>query len=168
MPNARLNELIARLDFARAYNLKFVEGISETDWYRFAEGNVTHLAWQFGHLAVAEYRLIMGRVVGEERATCEILPSSYSELFGKGSIPREVTGEHPRRDELLTVLSAVHQEVKDLLPTVPESVLAEASLPEHSAFQTKLEVVRWCVEHEFIHSGQIALLRRQLGYASLR
>jgi hypothetical protein len=35
-------------------------------------------------------------------------------------------------------------------------------------FKTKYEAIRFCAQHEMIHVGQIALLRRLLGYEALR
>jgi hypothetical protein len=35
-------------------------------------------------------------------------------------------------------------------------------------FKTKLGAIEWCAQHEFVHAGQIALLRRLMGKAPLR
>jgi len=40
--------------------------------------------------------------------------------------------------------------------------------PPHPMFKTKLEAVQWCGQHEFIHIGQIGLLRRLLREKPLR
>jgi hypothetical protein len=50
-----------------------------------------------------------------------------------------------------------------------EELLAEPTgEPAHPMFKTKGEAIRWSVQHEFIHAGQIGLLRRLLGAAPLR
>jgi uncharacterized damage-inducible protein DinB len=35
-------------------------------------------------------------------------------------------------------------------------------------FETKREAIRWSIQHEFLHAGQIGLLRRLLGAAPLK
>ncbi len=40
--------------------------------------------------------------------------------------------------------------------------------PAHPAFTTKLGALLYCARHEALHAGQIGLLRRLLGYKSLR
>jgi uncharacterized damage-inducible protein DinB len=35
--------------------------------------------------------------------------------------------------------------------------------PPHPVFNTKLEAIGWCSNHELLHTGQIALLRRLMG-----
>jgi hypothetical protein len=38
----------------------------------------------------------------------------------------------------------------------------------HPRFATKLEAIEFCSQHELLHAGQIALLRRLLGRPPLR
>jgi len=48
---------------------------------------------------------------------------------------------------------------------------AELDVPveqPHPVFTTKLEAVEYAPQHELIHAGQIALLRRLMGKAPLR
>jgi uncharacterized damage-inducible protein DinB len=40
--------------------------------------------------------------------------------------------------------------------------------PEHPMFKRKLDAMIFSAQHEFIHAGQIALLRRLLGHDALR
>ncbi|HKA07616.1 MAG TPA: hypothetical protein VKD71_10185, partial [Gemmataceae bacterium] len=35
---------------------------------------------------------------------------------------------------------------------------------QHRLCRTKFDFVRWCSHHEFLHTGQIGLIRRMLGH----
>ena len=50
---------IQQLEFARGYVLATLEGVEEADWFAMPAGCPTHLAWQLGHLAMAEYGLCL-------------------------------------------------------------------------------------------------------------
>ena len=46
-----------RIAFSRRYTLGLLDGVPEAEWFRMPAEGVTHVAWQVGHLAMAEYRL---------------------------------------------------------------------------------------------------------------
>ena len=48
-----------------AIRLSLLEGLSEHDWFRQPSEGVTHVAWQVGHLAAAQYSLGLVRLRGE-------------------------------------------------------------------------------------------------------
>ena len=50
---------------ARNYTVKLLEGIDVADWFRMPADGITHIAWQVGHLAMAEYRLCLWQVRGK-------------------------------------------------------------------------------------------------------
>ena len=74
----------------------------------------------------------------------------------------------PRHDEILRVFHAVNEGVPREIGSLREEVLDEPSLVESPMFKTKFDALVFCAEHEFTHAGQIGLLRRLLGYDSLR
>src|SRR5262249_24363164 len=55
--------------FARAYTLRLLDQTPAGDWFRLPPGGVTHVAWQVGHLAVAQYFLALERVRGARPET---------------------------------------------------------------------------------------------------
>ena len=153
----------------RLYCKDMLSHISPEDWYRQAGEGVTHVAWQVGHLAVCEYGLALKRVRGVRDGDAELLDPSWFELFGKGSQPTPDREAYPTPDQLLTTLDRVHRQVLDELREVSEETLQQPTgPPSHPMFKTKLEALFWCAHHEWIHVGQIGLLRRLLGSEPLR
>lgn len=160
---------ISQLQTARDYTCQLLSHIEPSDWFRQPAEGVTHVAWQVGHLAVAQYGLALKRVRGERADDAKLIPVEFRQLFGKGSVPESDPGRYPSIEEIRGVFDRVFQQTIAELQTLPESSLAEpANDPPHPMFQTKLGALFWCAQHEFIHDGQIALLRRLFGAQPLR
>ena len=49
------------MQIARDYTNNLLADVAEDEWFRMPTEGVTHLAWQLGHLAIAQYRLMMIR-----------------------------------------------------------------------------------------------------------
>jgi uncharacterized damage-inducible protein DinB len=164
-----LENLIRDIRTARMYTKDMLSHIDQTDWFRQPTEGVTHVAWQVGHLAVAQYGLALKRVRGEKADDAELISPKFRRLFGKGSTPVPDPTEYPTPKKIRAVFDRVHQQVLDETSGWSEEMLDEATgEPAHPMFETKREAIRWGVQHEFIHAGQIGLLRRLLGATPLR
>ncbi len=163
----RLTVALHQLNLARRYTLRLLDATSPDDWFRQPPGGVTHIAWQVGHLAVAEYRLTLERIRGRRPEDEMLLSTRFFELFRRESVPDADPTRYPTAAELRTVFDAVHQRARQVLETLPASALDRPPKAPHPAFDTKLGAIHWCALHEMVHTGQIGLLRRLLGYAPL-
>jgi len=65
----RLQTAMDRIKFSREYSLRMLENVPAADWFRMPTPAVTHIGWQVGHLAIAEYRLALERIRGPARTT---------------------------------------------------------------------------------------------------
>jgi hypothetical protein len=83
---ARLAILTDALAFARTYTLSLLDTIPQADWFTMPAGCPSHIAWQIGHLALAEARLVYDRVCCG-RSQDGLLPGEFHTLFGRTSIP---------------------------------------------------------------------------------
>jgi len=164
----RLKQVLTEIDTARRYALDILSHIGDEDWFRMPAGNTTHVAWQVGHLAVAQYNLALRRMRGTHPDDEELIPTTFRELFGKGSAPTDDERAYPAVAGLRRVLDAVHTAVLSENAELPDAVLDETAEPAHPMFRDKLGALRWTAQHEFIHVGQIALLRRIFGGDPLR
>ena len=117
---------------------------------------------------MCEYRLALVRVRGRQPGDSEFISDEYLSLFGKGSVPEPDPGRYPDPEELRRVLNRVHEHTLSELADLPDTILDEPSEPRHPMFRTKLGALGWCAQHEFLHAGQIGLLRRLLGSEPLR
>ena len=164
----RLELARKQIEFGRRYTLQLLEDVDDRDWFRQPTEGVTHIAWQVGHLAMAEYALTMIRVRGKEPEDEQIIPANFFRRFQKGTSPAADAAEYPTPEEIRQVLARVHEQALDELKRYTDDQL-DVKLPEpHAVFDTKLGSIFFCSAHELIHAGQIGLLRRLLGKQPVR
>ena len=132
------------------------------------EGNSSHIAWQVGHLAVAQYGLLLFRQRGRLSSDRELMPGWLRKQFGRGSKPANSIERMPSRNELLEKLHAVHLQSLDTLQTLSPSTLREPIDMPYVVYPAKLGALLFAPIHEAIHAGQIGMLRRQHGLEPIR
>jgi hypothetical protein len=160
-------DALQQLQLARQYTLRLLDHVPHEDWFRLPAEGVTHVAWQVGHLAMAEYRLALERVRGSRAEDAQLFPQELLIWYGKDSIPDPDPRHNLQPEELRAALDRIHTQVLQELPAVAD---ADWSLPPHRPhplFDTRLGSVAWCARHEMLHAGQIGLLRRLLGGSPL-
>ena len=157
-----------QIEFARSYVRALLADISDDEWFVSGDSYPTHLAWQVGHLAMAEYGLTLFRQRGRADVDTQLMSSKFRKLFSKGSTPQSDRSLYPAPDEILAVLDRVHQQAGEELPSFSDEHLNEPVDMPYTAFPTKLGSVLFCSHHEMLHAGQIGLLRRMLGKDPLR
>jgi len=164
---SRLEFAIDQICTARQYTEKLIDNIDPANWFRQPSEGVTHVAWQVGHLAMAEYFLAIKRIRGQRPEDADLVSDDFLSLFEKGSVPDPDPGKYPSPEEIRSVFDRVHRQTVEELKSLSGESLDEPSEPQHSMFSTKLGTLHWTAQHEFTHAGQIGLLRRLLGNAPL-
>ena len=160
----RLEMVINEIKVARSYTEQLLAETTADDWFRQPVEGVTHIAWQVGHLAVAEYSLTMRRMRGERPDDAELIPDEFHTLFGRLSVPQPDPSANPTVAFLRQVFDRVHEQALAELPLLSDSELDIATdNPPHPIHSNRFEALQWCAQHEFLHAGEIALLRRLLG-----
>lgn len=162
----RLEQALVQLKLARTYSLGLLQDIPEKDWFWMPAPGVTHIAWQVGHLACAEYHLTLARIRGNQPEDSTLFPTAnFVELFGRTSTPMADTGQYPTPAELLATLERISAQSRKELPALTDEELDQPSpiSKPHPIVTTRLSSLLWCAHHEFSHAGQIGLLRRLLG-----
>ena len=165
---SRVKMLVDQMVITRRYTKNLIENIGDDDWFRQPSEGVTHVAWQVGHLAVAEYHLALVRVRGEQPADGNIISAEFRSLFGKGSTPTAEPAAYPSPAAVRQVFDAVHRQAVSETRALDDSVLDESIDPPHPMFSTKFGALQWSAQHEMLHAGQIGMLRRLFGNAPLR
>jgi uncharacterized damage-inducible protein DinB len=93
-----------------------------------------------------------------------VLPPEFITLFARNSAPEPDPAMHPAPREIRRVLDQVHQAalrtLRDTAEGDLESLMAGSA---HRFCRTKADFARWVSHHEFLHAGQIGLIRRMLG-----
>src|SRR6185369_320780 len=77
---SRLQLAFEQITFVRSYTTRLLDSIKLDDWFRQPAGGVTHVAWQVGHLAMAEYRLALERLRGVRPEDADLIPQAFFTL----------------------------------------------------------------------------------------
>lgn len=165
---ARLEAAIERLRRARLFTHRFIADLAPDEWFWSPPEYTTHIAWQVGHLAVAQYNMCLRRLRGRTADDEELIPERFVDTFKLGSQPVSGTANNLELDQIRRVFDNVYQQVLIELPDVDNAELDAPVDPPHPWFKTKLGAIEWCAPHEFVHAGQIAMLRRLMGKRPLR
>jgi hypothetical protein len=159
----RLQIALSQINAAREYTQTLLAEILVADWFRQPTPAVTHVAWQVGHLAMAEYRLGLERIRGPRAEDAELISPAILQQFGRDSTPHPDPAVYPSPEELRDTLDRVHAQLLAEIPAMPDADLDLPPYKEHKLFTTRLGSLLWCSRHEMLHAGQIGLVRRLLG-----
>ena len=164
------DRIIYQLERTRVLSLGMIDRVPHERWFEMPSG-ITHVGWNVGHLAIAEYFLGLVFTRGIQETDREFIPENYSELFGYGSVPSPDSTKYPSPTEILIVLAAVHERLLSEVQSMPASRLnepcqfLEGEFDHHPIFERIGGALEWLGYHEHVHIGTIGLLRRQLGAA---
>lgn len=172
--NQKVEIALDQLKSAREYLFSMLEGLSEEEWFFFpkdvAEGLEfkTNVAWQVGHLAMAEYGLLLFRQRGRAEVDLGLMPGKFRKAFGKGSTPVADPEKSPGKDAILQRLEKIHCQVLEEAPTYTEESLAEPVGMPYFGYANKFGAMLMASHHEMLHCGQIGILRRLMGKDPVR
>jgi len=159
---------IQQIQFARDYTLSLLGGVEEAEWFIVPQGCPSHLGWQIGHLAMAEYGLCLFRQRGRQPIDREIMPGEFRKAFSRGSDPLADAAKSLPPDEIRAVFDRVHSQVLQEYPSFTSEQLKQPEEMPYAVEATKLGSLFFCSHHEMLHAGQIGLLRRLLGKQPVR
>jgi hypothetical protein len=153
---------------ARRYTQTLLDGLDDADWFHQPPQTPTHIAWQVGHLAMAEYGLCLFRIRGRRPEDLELMPSKFRKQFSRGSIPSNDPGCYPSVAQLRHVFDTIHNQAMREISEYRLEDLDEKIDEPYAVFDTKLGALFFCAHHEMLHAGQIGLLRRLVGKKPVR
>jgi hypothetical protein len=159
---------LERIRWSRKFTQQFLPDLSPAEWFWSPPQYATHVAWQVGHLAVAQYNLCLRRVRGRTAADEALVSEPFIEAFRFGSKPMCDEAQCPPLGEIKRVFDAVHEQSLSELEKTSDAELDAPLADPHPRFATKLGAVEFCSQHELVHAGQIAMLRRLMGKPPLR
>ena len=166
--DTRLDLALKQIEFARGYTLTLLADIGDQEWFQMPAGATTHLAWQVGHIAMAEYGLGLFRQRGRQPADLQLMTSTFRKQFSRGTTPEPDPAKNPPICEIRATFDRVHEQVLLELPTFTSASLDEPCEMPYAGYPTKLGALLLSSHHELLHAGQIGMLRRLLGKAPVR
>lgn len=153
---------------ARKYTLALIDGLTPEQWFWTPNPPISHIAWQVGHIAVAQYGLMLFRQRGRMPEDADLMSGEFRKLFQKGSNPQVDSKAYPRPDEILAVFHRINEQALREAASFDPNALHEPTEPPHAGPATRLGSLMFAANHEMLHAGQIGLLRRLMGLTSLR
>lgn len=162
------DQTLAQIQWARQYSLQLIESIPRSRWYDIPPGHSSHLAWQVGHLAVAQYGLMLFRQRGRAEGDIQLMPGWLRKQFGRGSQPSLTSDAMPCVDQLRQHLDAIHmQSVAEASQLTVQTLREPCDVP-YCVYPIRLGALMMTPIHEGIHAGQIGAIRRGLGLEPIR
>jgi hypothetical protein len=159
---SRLSEALEQIAFAHTYTRDRAVSVPLAEWFTIPAGGVSHIGWQVGHVAMAHYRICLGRLRPRGPADAALISDDFIKLFVPGTTPGPASA-YPPAEEILAVFDRVQARVMEELPSYPDADLDLPPVFPHALFNTRIASLRYAPLHEMIHCGQIALIRRMLG-----
>lgn len=159
----RLQLAIAQIESAREYTMNLLQDLSDDDWFWLPAPPFTTIAWQVGHLAMAEYGLCLFRQRGRAEIDSELMSGAFRKKFMRGTTPPTDRADYPSREETLEVLQRVHRQVLLELPGFDGPALDEPMDRPYFCYPNRYGSLLFAGHHEMIHAGQIGMLRRLMG-----
>jgi len=137
---------------------KALEGITAADLQTPLTSKNNSILWLAGH--VTETRASLLRSLGEQADT------GWGKLFGRGAALAEV-GRYPSVDEIHSVSQRIGRQLHAKLEALDDGHLAKPANISLPNTKTIADQIAFFSFHESYHVGQIAYVRKGLGYSQI-
>ena len=139
---SRIADALAQIELARKYTSELLDASTVDEWFKMPAEGVTHLAWQVGHLASAEYFLCLTRVRGLKPEDLAFITPEFRKPFSRGSVALPDPTAYPSVAQIRTTFDRVHEAVLREVPDFADSDLDGAVDAPHRIFKTKIDCLR--------------------------
>ncbi|MGI9515574.1 MAG: DinB family protein [Pirellulaceae bacterium] len=168
LASSRLDVARRHIESARRYTQTLLEDLTEDEWFWSPEPPVTHIAWQVGHLAFAQYGLVLFRQRGRLADDAQLMSGKFRKTFGKGTTPSADRSLYPSRQEIRETFDRIYSQSLAEMVTYDDAALDDPVDEPYAAFATRYGALLFAGDHEMLHAGQIGLLRRLMGKPPVR
>ena len=150
---------------ARETSERFLEDFNDPpDWTRQVHHGANHALWFVGHMAHTDNFFVS--IVAPDLAR-EL--NEYGVKFGMGSQPTSDPNDYPRASEVLQRMRERRKVLLGILAGFEESDLGRPTPDGAPDFLSDVaSVFEMAVWHEGLHSGQLSVTRRALGFQPVR
>ncbi|MCM2374387.1 DinB family protein [Aporhodopirellula aestuarii] len=138
----------------------YVSDLTDEELLTRPNENCNHIAWQLGHLIVAENQLLQSVVPGHSVE----LPDGFAEHHAKENATSNDASQFLSKDGYLELFAKMKESTFAALDALSEEDLDKPG-PEHlaSMFPTVGSVLGLVSTHVMMHVGQFVPVRRALG-----
>ncbi len=75
--HAKRDACLVQVSFVRDYLMSLLNETPHQHWFTKPDGCVSNVAWQVGHIAVAQYGLMLFRQRGRAEIDTELMPGQF-------------------------------------------------------------------------------------------
>ncbi len=147
--------LFDQLEFARTGTLNALEGVSESKAKKVHAGLNNNILWNLGHLYMS-----LERFAFHYASEPLQIPEGFAKFFGGGTKPADWVGEPPSLVEVVDLLKAQPNRVRDKLQGRLNQPVAEPVAIRSLSFKTLAETLSFSLLHEGMHNQNIKVIRR--------
>lgn len=134
-------------------------GVERTDLLRRPHDNSNPMIWVAGHAMTS--RAALTRIAGER------IENPWSDMFARGATVDDNVS-YPEVSEIVSLWDNVTQKLMPRLAELTDEELSQPSpFPIPTGDKTKRGAIIFLNYHETYHIGQLAYLRKWLGYSQL-
>lgn len=159
--------LIKQTKDAYQWIYKLIDTVPEEKWNETPEVLETNVNWQIGHFIISIYYHSILVVKGHQKDILSLVPiKKYADLYTFYSPPRDSIGKF-NPTELKNHLDIILKKSIEIINSIASEELNSELIPgkvEHPIAKTKFEAIDWNIKHTMWHCGQLATLKRMLGY----
>jgi hypothetical protein len=139
---------------------QYISDLTDAELLMRPVPGANHIAWQLGHLISAEISLLSAIPGGSKLE----LPSGFAERHGKDMAAVEPPKNFLTKAEYLSIFKKVREQTFAKLDALPEADLDKKNTgPLQQFCPTIGSLFLLVANHQMMHAGQFAVLRRKLG-----
>jgi len=136
-----------------------LDGIAREDLLRRPHDNSNPLIWVAGHAMTSRWSLT--KISGED------MENQWAKIFGRGATV-DSNVSYPEASDIVSLWDKVTEKLMSRLEVLEDDELsASVSFPVPTGDKTKRGAIVFLNYHETYHIGQMAYLRKWLGYSQL-
>ena len=164
---SRLTLALDQFQLVRDYTNNLLKHVPESEWYRIPAGGVTHVAWQVGHITMAQYRLALERLRGRTREDEALISDDFLRRFGRESVPETNPANALPPADIRAVFDAVCRKALGDLSVFPEADLDSPVLKPHPLVKTKIWSLLYCAARDAARGADRTAAPRAREHAGL-
>jgi uncharacterized damage-inducible protein DinB len=162
MTTATSSPVIAPIAMTFLFNddlvFRALEGLTHEELWRAPTARNNAMLWVAGH--VAQTRATVLRLLGEPFDT------GWGDLFERGAKVSDVK-QYPERDEIERVMGNVAARLQAKLASLEDGFLAGPQTMDLRNATTMADQLAFFALHDSYHVGQMAYIRKSLGYPGI-
>jgi hypothetical protein len=139
---------------------RYLSDLSDADLLVRPTAGANHIAWQLGHVIVAEANMFLPKLPGAKAVE---LPAGFAEQHGGQTASLEPPTGFLTKEQYLELLKSTRQAVLDALDALDDAALDADSGMGWDMVPTVGSNFIFIAEHEMMHASQFSVVRRALG-----